>query len=312
MEQCRENTRAKSSYRQRIYWRQRKSSSHILFFGIPLLLGICFQGLLTFSSSPAQAAVVSRSSPAANTCAVPAVPTGDSLLVVLLDRSGSLLQTDPQEYSASVTKALAELWPGLMAVIPFSGDGTTFPVIGPDNLANPTRQQDLKNQIDQIRDQVAGDTPLASAMRLALDLFRNAQAGSREVIITDGQPDGTPPNNTASQEAEIRNTLIAQYCAEGIPINAIGLTINDASANALLADITHGTGGDGPRYGLAYRDVTNAKDLADPIVQLYAEWRELNLTRIPQNQDGNFPVSTSASKESPDFSLGEELPHVTP
>src|SRR5579863_1115953 len=62
----------------------------------------------------------------ATTCRVPTQPGISSLLVVLLDRSGSLTSTDPDEYSASMTKALADLWPGSMAVIPFTGD--VFPL----------------------------------------------------------------------------------------------------------------------------------------------------------------------------------------
>ncbi len=79
---------------------------------------------------------------------VPADPDPQSLLIVLLDRSGSLIQepnpTDPNGYSTSVTKALADLWVGQMAVIPFSGDTASLPVLGPSTLAD---RGTLKNEI---------------------------------------------------------------------------------------------------------------------------------------------------------------------
>src|ERR1700687_4930007 len=53
------------------------------------------------------------------TCSITAQPTSQSVLVVLLDRSGSLHGSDSDGYSTSVTKALADLWPGIMIVIPF-------------------------------------------------------------------------------------------------------------------------------------------------------------------------------------------------
>src|SRR5947208_1319063 len=70
----------------------------------------------------------------------------NALLAILLDRSGSLIAsvgksppTDPDGYSGSVTKALADLWPGNVAVIPFGNDQAN--VLGnrvfPHSDANP-------------------------------------------------------------------------------------------------------------------------------------------------------------------------------
>src|SRR5260221_1728094 len=93
-------------------------------------------------------------------CQSPVEPNSQSLLVVLLDRSGSLIQgnvpTDPHGYSTSVTKALADLWPGNMAVIPFSGDTTQFAILGPDTLSNPVQRADLEQQVPDLP--IGGET----------------------------------------------------------------------------------------------------------------------------------------------------------
>src|SRR5205085_4693902 len=95
------------------------------------------------------------------TCQSPVAPNSQSLLIVLLDRSGSLTQgsnpTDPNGYSTSVTKALADLWPGNMAVIPFSGDILPLPVFGPDTLSDPTQRLDLQNKVQNYP--IRGNTP---------------------------------------------------------------------------------------------------------------------------------------------------------
>jgi len=54
--------------------------------------------------------------------------------IILLLRSPNI----PYFHSTSVTKALADLWPGQMAVIPFSGGTTQLPILGPHSLSDPT------------------------------------------------------------------------------------------------------------------------------------------------------------------------------
>ena len=101
-----------------------RSSKHVLrcafIFGIILLLASGIAG--TASAAHAAGAYGSSQGTAhliTSGCSSAVVPTSQSLLVVLLDRSGSLTEgtnpTDPNGYSTSVTNALADLWPGSMA-----------------------------------------------------------------------------------------------------------------------------------------------------------------------------------------------------
>src|SRR5438552_8223295 len=97
---------------------------------IILLLFLVFTAMLPLDTAHAMSPDMEHYTQ--SSCPGVGTVTSQSLLVVLLDRSGSLTfqpgATDPNGYSTSVTKALADLWPGFMAVVPFSND--TTPVLG--------------------------------------------------------------------------------------------------------------------------------------------------------------------------------------
>ncbi len=129
-------------------------------------------------------------------------------------------------------------------------------------------------------------------MREALTLLQQKgnPAGSRVVIITDGNPTGsTGAGGTGpDQEKQIRSQFIQQFCQRGIPVSAFGLEIDTTSpdgqdANRLLTDITSGT-------NAAYTDVTSPEQLSNVVVSLYAQWQKLNFTR-EKPQGGNYYVS---------------------
>jgi hypothetical protein len=234
--------------------------------------------------SPPGLARAAQTSPAR--CTTNQSITPESLLIVLLDRSGSLLAqpgaTDPQGYSTSVTRALADLWPGMMAVITFGNDRT--PIWGPYRLADPGQRTRLKNAIQQ--SPVGGDTPLAPALLAAFALLQHASGGSRLVIVTDGSPE---PQIFAGidQISEIEH-MLPDICALGVPVSTVGLTLNLArpdgqTANKLLADIAARTGG-------GYVHVQSAARLAQVVMTLFSQW--LHLIFVPvQFTAGRYTVA---------------------
>jgi len=263
------------------------------FFGIIFLIcsGILGTGFIS-NGNVAHAMVTAHHWSEAPSCPAPANPGSQSLLVVLLDRSGSLTQgsnpTDPNGYSTSVTKALADLWPGKMAVIPFSGNTLPLPILGPDTLSDTTQRLDLQNKVQNYP--IDGNTPLGPAMNQALDLLRQQRnpTGSRVIVITDGNPTGLGNNDGPHQEDDIRHNLIGQFCNAGIPVSAFGLTIDPTTsdgqdASRLLTDITKGT-------NTSYTNVTGPKDLAREVIKLYAQWLNLSFTQV-QGHGSDFPVS---------------------
>jgi hypothetical protein len=234
---------------------------------------------------------VDRFSPA---CPAPAAITNQSLLIVLLDRSGSLTYepgaTDPDGYSTSVTKALADLWPGAMAVIPFSHDQT--PVLGPARLADQGQRDQLKSAIQSYP--IGGDTPLAPAMHKAFDMLKSAPPGSRVVIVTDGSPDPASINGV-DQASDIRANLLSHFCAQGIPISTFGLALDltqadGQTADRLLRDIALDTGG-------TYVYVRDSRDLAQVVTRLFADWQHLIFRSIlPVKSSYTASIDTYAKK----------------
>jgi hypothetical protein len=222
-------------------------------------------------------------------CATNQNTTASSLLVVLLDRSGSLIAqpgaTDPQGYSTSVTRALTDLWPGVMAVIGFGNDHT--PIWGPYTLADPRQRAALKNQIQQYP--LGGDTPLAPALLAALTLLGRAPGGSRMIVVTDGSPE--PQVFAGLNQIEEIEQVLPQICLRGIPVSTFGLTLDLARpdgriANNLLTDIAARTGGE-------YIAVQSATHLAQVIISLFSQW--LHLVFLPvQFRAGHYTVAIDA------------------
>lgn len=252
-------------------------------YGVACLL--CVALCVGLAPVPAPPVLAGATSALARCAGSQEITTG-SLLVVLLDRSGSLLAqpgaTDPNGYSTSVTKALADLWPGMMAVIPFSNDRT--PVWGPYRLADPAQRTTLKNELQAYP--VGGDTPLAPALLAAAGLLSHAPGGSRVIIVTDGSPD---PQILAgvNQIDEIKRAL-PQLCSLGVPVSTFGLTLDvtrpdGQRANQLLADIASSTGG-------SYVNVQSAAHLAQVVVALFSQWLHLSFMPV-QHSAGRYTVA---------------------
>lgn len=226
------------------------------------------------------------------TCGNTKQPGANSLLVVVLDRSGSLQATDPDEYSTSVTKILADLWPGYMDVVLMSGGGDALQYLGPEQLSSDGAREHLKSEIEQQRNQLGAFTPLKAALGKAFSLLsdRHFPAGSRVILVTDGEP-STPQDLYGKQQKEdIETSVIPEFCTRGIPINAFGLSINnttDPIANSLLEEITDNTGG---ATFEKYQNVTDPASLGKAVITLYAKWQ--GLTLIPSHpQNGIFSVN---------------------
>ncbi len=253
-------------------------------------IGIMFFNVLfIFKPAIAHAQILVKGQHTSSNCSRPGPPTSQSLLVALLDRSSSLFGSDPQQYSTSVTKILADLWPGTMDAVLFNGQGK--------NLVNETRQQ-LKDDLESNRFVLHGLTPLAAAIGTGFGFIqsRGFPSGSRVFLITDGDPAPDP----TGQANEILTRWVPQYCQKGIPINAFGLNINNATdphANALLKDVTEQTGGSAFQ---TYQNVTNPADLGQAVIGLYNTWGGLPL-KPATLQNGNYGVHVDNFAKELDF-----------
>lgn len=283
-----------SPYLRRSAWRYCQQFMCVFSLVLVLCCGIVYGSTV---ASPHTAYAYSIAQFATCSQATSVRPDARSLLIVLLDRSGSLgiggsSGTDPHNYSASVTDALSDLWPGPMAVIPFYGNGDQLIVktIGP---LQPGQRTPLKEQVNALP--ANGWTPLAEAMQAAQDLLKRqgVSAGSRIVVITDGQPETPADPAGQTEERTVLNTYAPQFCQEGVPVSPFGLTIAANSDPArFLQNVATTTGG-------SYTPVASYQDLAGAVISLYAAWDGLEFKEIARDQaHGYYPVITDSSTQS--------------
>ena len=221
-------------------------------------------------------------------CVASSTPDVHSLLIVLLDRSASLAQTDPAEYSTSVTRILADLWPGRMSVIFFRGTTQPLPQLGPVDLSQPGARVGLQTQIEAQRNTLNGDTPTQYAVEQAASLLaQNAYPrGSEVMLITDGQPFLPTDQDGTRQIAAIEQQDAPVFCQHGVPINTFGLGNQVPTyTQAFLRQVAIETGG-------VYQDITDPVQLAQPILQLYAQWQHLKF--VSTGKEHQFYVDTYA------------------
>jgi hypothetical protein len=285
--------------------RRRKARTYRFLLIFSLASIICGGIMLgSTAASPHMAHAYTTRSSAACPGATSTKPGPNSLLVVLLDRSSSLYATDPDEYSTSVTKILADFWPGWMSVIFISGLGP-LEQFGPNNLADSQERGTLKSQIESNRHQLTGYTPLELAMQDAWNLLstKNFPKGSEVVLITDGAPSIPGDIHGMQQAQNIEDTYVPKFCEQGIPINAFGLKIDQTTQDGqrayellnYIADHTKPAG----LSSVQYYDITNPAQMADPIIKLIAQWRGLKLqpaTKSAQGQLYAVNIDTYASQ----------------
>lgn len=217
-------------------------------------------------------------------------PTGQSLLVLLLDRSTSLQGTDPEEYSASVAKVFADLWPGNIAVVFFGGIQTPLPQIGPVSLVQRGARDQVKSLIEDQRTSLQGWTPTRAAIEQARQLLEQAEypPGSQVVLITDGQP-SLPGDVQGNQQIQaIEQNDLAAFSQRHVPVNTFGLgnQVPDV-AKTFLARVASRTGG-------TFREVTDPAQLARPVLEMYASW--LGLTFARTSGHNTFRIDTYAGQ----------------
>ncbi len=221
-------------------------------------------------------------------------PNQQSLLIVLLDRSGSLVGTggtDPDDYSTSVTRALADLWPGKMVVITFPkvnssvDDQDQVDQLGPYDLTDATQRQTLKNAIPE--PDPNGWTPLYRAMDQAKTFLQKGPvpAGSQAIIITDGFPQTSKDRDGTNEKAQIEDDhFLGQFRQLGVPIHTFGLKIANSDAQKLLTTIAE-------RTGTHYTPVKSSTDLAQRVTELCASWLGLQFQSVTPDSSGNYAVN---------------------
>lgn len=173
-------------------------------------------------------------------------------VVMVIDDSGSMLQSDPNNSRYAAAKALVQRMDedNQVAVVTFSHDAMVVQPL--TSLASTENRNQVSAVIDGLQT-TEGGTNISGALTEAMNVINSdnqTSRGSMVILLSDGfsQLD-------TSQE-------LTEYVDRGIQVNTIGLALEDPSGSILLQDIARVTGGQ-------YYDVTDANRLGDIFQQIY-------------------------------------------
>lgn len=221
-------------------------------------------------------------------------------VVLLMDSSGSMKQTDPQ----SLRKPAAKLFVSLLddtdraSIVSFSDDG--YPIAKLIDTNSDRHLNQLYSAIDKITSRGV-HTNIHKAVSVATQLLQSDPDTARRkliVLMSDGRMDIGDESRSREQSELLLGTLLPKLNAADIQLHTIAFT--ESSDKELLADIAGLTGGE---FYVAATD----KDLHDTFAKIFE--RNARPDMIPLDE-GRFDIDKAisevtviGSKDSADVTL---------
>ena len=171
--------------------------------------------------------------------------------VLMLDSSGSMKFTDPNELRKPAAKLFIQLLgkQDRTSVVSFSGQA--WPITFLSQLENPQQVEQALQATDKISHKGAY-TNIHAALSKGLDLLKDSQQLQREpimILMSDGKIDVGDDAKSATLREQIINELLPQLVKHKIKVYSIAFT--EASDQQLMQQIADTTDG---RYALAASD----------------------------------------------------------
>ncbi|WP_150265259.1 vWA domain-containing protein [Paenibacillus tepidiphilus] len=173
-------------------------------------------------------------------------------VVMVIDDSGSMSQSDPGNSRYTAAEALVERMDSdnRVAVVTFSSDAAVVQPLLPLSSAG---NRDQVMQVIRSLQTTEGGTNISGALTEAMNVVNSDGNGSRGAMVIL-LSDGVSQFDTSSE--------LNDYVSRGIKVNTIGLALDDPSGSNLLRDIAAVTGGE-------YYDVADAERLGMVFQQIY-------------------------------------------
>lgn len=171
----------------------------------------------------------------------------------MIDNSGSMQQTDPDNERLTAAKSLIGQMDGDKRVAIVSFDSTAQLVQPFTPIRTDAEKQAVYSKIDSMQTIMSGGTEIGLALDETIKEIEtqgNAEKGSLVIMLSDG-----------FSELDTQ-TALAPYIARQIPINTIGLKLAESDGIALLQNIADLTGG-------TYSNVANAQGLTQAFGKIY-------------------------------------------
>ena len=173
-------------------------------------------------------------------------------VVMVIDDSGSMTQSDPNNSRYSAAKELVKRmdYDNQVAVVTFNHEAAVVLPLTP--ISEPQNREKVLTAIDNL-ETTEGGTNISGAISEALqviDADSKKNQGAMVILLSDGV-------SNFETERELQS-----YVERGITVNTIGLGMADPTGSYLLQDIAKATGGQ-------YYDVTDAALLGNVFQQIY-------------------------------------------
>lgn len=173
-------------------------------------------------------------------------------VVMVIDDSGSMTQSDPNNSRYSAAKALVTSMDNdnQVAVVTFNDEASV--VLPLTSIADQVNREKVLTAIDTL-ETTEGGTNISGAISEALqviDADSNKNQGAMVILLSDGV-------SNFETERELQS-----YVERGIAVNTIGLGMADPTGSYLLQEIARVTGGQ-------YYDVTDTELLGNVFQQIY-------------------------------------------
>lgn len=173
-------------------------------------------------------------------------------VVMAIDDSGSMSQSDPDNSRYSAAKALITRMDtdNQVAVVTFNHEAVVVQPLTP--LSSTANREKVLTAIDNL-EPTEGGTNISGAVSEALQVIDSDGSknhGAMVILLSDGVS-----NFDTTQELQT-------YVERGIAVNTIGLGLEDPAGTQLLQDIARVTGGQ-------YYDVKDSALLGDVFQQIY-------------------------------------------
>lgn len=207
-------------------------------------------------------------------------------VVLVIDASGSMKQTDPENLRFDATK----LFLGLLAndgnyvgSIVFSTD--VDKVTNISEIKGIDDKVSIEHDIESIEPDI-GDTAIGVALDKAVNMIEadgNKNLPSVIVLLSDGKTDLSGDKEAEQHSNDLKAQAIYEAHNNNIKIFTVGLNSNGGADIAELQQISKGTSGE-------CQEVNDASDLKDVFAQFYNLIYSTSTTTIFDNDIGNDGV----------------------
>lgn len=173
-------------------------------------------------------------------------------IVLVIDNSGSMAGTDPNNERYAAAKSLVDKLDSKkrVSLVVFNDEAELLQPFMP--ITSKAAKREMFTKIDAIEHTDSG-TNIAGALDTAMTHIREqgeSKRGTMVILLSDGFSEFDP------------NTLLTDYTQKGIEINTIGFSDVDPTGTELLKSISAHTGG-------SYYDVTKANELSFIFQSIY-------------------------------------------